>query len=243
MTGRPPPPPIRAVVTDVDGTLTDRSRRLDPRALAAIRELERRAVPVVIATGNVLPIALALQRFLGTSGPIIAENGGLIGWVDGGRLRVERRADRRVALQAWRAVRRAGLPARRLATDRWRVSEVALEPTVAVRAVRRAVGGLPVTVEPTGYAIHLMERGGGKLPSLRHALAAMGLTTGDCAILGDGDNDVAMLRAAGFGISFPSGSRRARSAARLVTRHDYAAGFEEGLKAAGLLAGWSRRGD
>ncbi len=228
-------------MTDVDGTITDAERRLDPRALAAVRRLEASGVPVVLATGNVLPIALAIQRLVGTSGPVIAENGGVVCFEDRGKVRVVLRARRAVAVRAFRAARAAGLPVRRLFTDRWRRSEVGLEPTVSVAAIRRAVRGIPVTVEATGYAIHLMERGAGKLPSVRFALADRGLTPADCVILGDGDNDVAMLRAAGFGVSFPSASARARAAATLVTRRNYAAGFEEGLKASGFLGGASSR--
>ncbi len=228
--------PLRGVVTDVDGTLTDAHRRLDPNALAAVHRLERRGIPVTIATGNVLPVALALWRFVGATGPIVAENGGLIFRPKGSGGRVERCADRGVALRAYRAVRAAGIPAKRLFTDRWRESEVALEPTVSVGAVRAAVRGIPVTVESTGYALHLMQRGVGKLPSLVRALRELGLAPADCVILGDGDNDVAMLRAAGFGVSFPSASPRARAAARYVTRSDYSAGFEQGLKRSGILA-------
>jgi phosphoglycolate phosphatase len=231
-----PSPGLRAVVTDVDGTLTDAERRLDPRAFAAVRRLESSGVPVTLATGNVLPLAFALHRFLGTSGPIVAENGGIVCWPRTTGAVVERRADRRVAMRAWRALRSSGLPAQRLFTDRWRETEVALEQNVPVAAVRRAVRSVPVTVESTGYAIHLIERGVGKLPSLVHALSRVGLAPAQCVILGDGDNDVAMLRAAGFGVSFPSASRRARAAATFVTRRDYAGGFEEGLKASRLLA-------
>jgi hypothetical protein len=214
-------------VTDVDGTLTDEGRRLDPVAVRSVRRVEDRGFPVVLATGNVLPIALALYRSLGLSGPIVAENG---------RDVVARLADPLVAREAFEALVRAGLPVRRLFTDRWRESEVALEPTVAVAKVRRCLEGLPVHVESTGYAIHLMEQGAGKLPALVRALAYLGLAPSDCVILGDGDNDVRMLRAAGFGVSFASGSPRARRAARYVTRASYAAGFVEGLKASGILA-------
>jgi phosphoglycolate phosphatase len=228
---------FRAVVTDVDGTLTDEGRRLDPLAIRYLRRVEDRGVPVLLATGNVLPISLALYRSLGLSGPIVAENGGLLyrRGPDGGDV-VERLADPAVAREAFDALVRAGLPVRRLFTDRWRESEVALEPTVSVRAVRRALAGRPVHVESTGYAIHLMERGAGKLPALRKALASLGLSPRDCVILGDGDNDVRMLRAAGFGVSFSSASPRARRAARYVARASYAAGFVEGLKASGILA-------
>ncbi len=226
----------RAVVTDVDGTLTNADRRLDLRAADLVRRLERRGIPVVLATGNVLPIALALHRSLGLSGSIVAENGGLVYYRDArGRERVERLTDRRVALAAFRKLRAAGLPVRRLFTDRWRESEVAVEPNVSVAAVRRVLGRNGVDVESTGYALHLMESGGGKLPGLLRSLAPLGLTPRDCVILGDGDNDVAMLRAAGFGVSFPSASPRARRAARYVTRAEFASGFVEGLKTSGIL--------
>jgi phosphoglycolate phosphatase len=233
--------PYRAVVTDVDGTLTGPDRRLDPRATAAVRELESHGVPVVLATGNVLPIALALHRSLGLSGPIVAENGGLVCAQVDGRERVTRLADRGSAWSAYLALRRQGLPVRRLFTDRWRETEVALEPNVPIARIRRALVGRPVRVEVigTGYAVHLMEPGAGKLPGLRHALRPLGLTPADCVVCGDGDNDVAMLRASGFGVSFASGSPRARRAARYVARSSFAAGFVEGLKASGLFA---RRG-
>jgi phosphoglycolate phosphatase len=191
---------------------------------------------VVLATGNVLPIALALHRSLGLTGPIVAENGGLVWWKDrAGTDHVRRLADQRVALAAYRRIVRAGLPVRRLFTDRWRETEVALEPTVSVAAVRRALGHRSLTVESTGFAVHLMEAGCGKLPALASVLAPLGLTLKEAVVLGDGDNDVPMLRAAGFGVSFPSGSARARAAASFVSRRSYAGGFVEGLKASGLL--------
>ncbi|MGI0129494.1 MAG: phosphoglycolate phosphatase [Thermoplasmata archaeon] len=230
-------PRFRAVVSDVDGTLTDAERRLDPRAVDAVHRLESRGIPVVLATGNVLPIALALHRSLDLSGPIVAENGGLIYRRTDGEHRIERLADRRVALAAYRALVAAGLPVRRLFTDRWRETEVALEPTVPVDQIRRTLRARSIDVAAigTGYAVHLMERGAGKVPALRKALRSIGLSLAECVVLGDGDNDVGMLRAAGFGVSFASASPAARRAARYVTRSLFADGFVEGLKASGML--------
>jgi phosphoglycolate phosphatase len=236
--GRPRQPParFRLVVTDVDGTLTDASRRLDPEAVRTVRAVEDAGIPVVLATGNVLPIALALHRSLGLTGPIVAENGGLVWWKDSaGRDRVRRLADRRIALAAYRSLRRSGLPVRRLFTDRWRETEVALEANVAVARLRRVLRGRPLTVESTGFAIHLMEAGAGKVTALARVLAPLGLTLADAVVLGDGDNDVGMLRAAGYGVSFPSGSPAARAAARYITRRSYARGFGEGIKRSGVL--------
>lgn len=229
-----PAAPVRwkALVTDVDGTLTDERRRLDPAAADAVRALEEGGIPVVLATGNVLPIALALHRSLGLSGPIVAENGGLLYDRKDGRERVTRLCSRRPALAAYRRLLAAGIPATRLFTDRWRETEVALEPTVAVARVRRVLAGTGVSVESTGYALHLMTRGNGK----RRALDRLGYRLSDCLVTGDGDNDVEMLSAAGFGMSFANGSPRAKRAARYVARSGYAAGFVEALKRAGVLA-------
>lgn len=229
------PTTLRALVTDVDGTLTDAERRLDPEAIRALRGLSGRGWPVILATGNVLPIALALHRSLGLRGPIVAENGGLLYHRDSeGVDRVIKLADRHVALRAYRAALRRGVPLRRLFTDRWRETEVGLEPTVSARRLRTVLADQPVTVESTGYALHIMEQGAGKLPALERALRPLKLRPRDCIIAGDGDNDIPMLRAAGVSISFPTGSLGARRAAGLVTRAPYARGFVEALMRLGV---------
>jgi len=227
-------PPLRALVTDVDGTLTDHDRRLEPTTIDAVHALRARGWPVVLATGNVLPIALALHRTLGLDGPIVAENGGILYRGPPGHETVIRLTDQAPALAAYRRLRAAGLPVRRLFTDRWREAEVALYPTVALGRIRAALDGFPITVESTGYAIHLMAPGGGKLPALERALEELDLGLDACVVLGDGDNDVAMLRRAGWAVSFPNGSARARRAADFVTRASCGRGFVEALKHLGV---------
>lgn len=233
-------PPVesrwRAVITDVDGTLTDSERRLDPAAVELVHTLSGRGIPVILATGNVLPIALGLSRSLGLSAPIVAENGGILYYPNHYGNRVFRLANPAVALKAYRLLRRRGLAVRRLFTDRWRESEVALDTRVSLRRIQAALADTPVHVESTGYAIHLMERGAGKLPAVRRALAMVGRSLGESIVLGDGDNDVDMLRAAGWSVSFPSASPKARAAAHYVTHANFTQGFIEGVKASGILS-------
>ncbi|MCI4353385.1 MAG: HAD hydrolase family protein [Thermoplasmata archaeon] len=204
-------------------------------ALAAVRRMTEAGVPVLLATGNVLPIALALHRFLGLDTPIIAENGGVLYHRSGGREVVEHLADRRIALAAYRSLVRAGLPVHRLFTDRWRETEVAVEEGLPERRIRAVLRGQPVLVESTGFAVHLLQRGAGKLPALRRALGHMGLIPGDCMAVGDGNNDVAMLRASAWAVTFPSGSARARRVADYVTRAEYGRGFVEAVIHAGVV--------
>lgn len=227
------PPSLRAIATDIDGTITDVHRRIYAPALAWLRRLEHRKVPIFLATGNVLPIALAYHRLLGLTAPIVAEGGGLI--CEPARGRVTRLADREIALRALRKLRRAGISATPLFTDRWRETEVALEPQLDVGAARRALRGYPVDVIPTGYAVHLIERGCGKLPALTRVLKGYGLTPADCLIAGDGENDVEMLRAAGWAVSFRGADRLARAAADYVASSGNARGLVEALKRAHVL--------
>ncbi len=217
----------------MDGTLTDSQRRMDFGALRAIRSLSDRGVPVIFATGNVLPVVLGLYRFLGLSTPIIAENGGLVYFPDDRIVRLARRAP------AWKAYLslRKELPVRTLFTDRWRETEVALEPTVPAEEVASRVAPLGIKVEHTGFAIHLFQPTAGKLAAARIALEGLGLSLEDCLFAGDGDNDVELLRAVGVGVSFPDASPRARAAADYVTRARRGAGFLEALKRFGLMPG------
>ncbi|MGI0054182.1 MAG: HAD hydrolase family protein [Thermoplasmata archaeon] len=226
---------LRAVVTDIDGTLTNEAHRLDPAALEVVHRLVDRRIPVLLATGNVLPVALGIYRSLGLSSPVIAENGGVLYVPSRSGDRVERLGDRALAERAYRRLVRSGLPVRRLFTDRWRESEVALDTSVPVRTIRSVLRHDPIQVQGSGFAIHLMSPKMGKLPALRRALAGLHLEPSDCLVLGDGDNDVEMLKAAGWSVSFPNGSRAARAAAAYVTRRNHSKGFVEGVKSSGIL--------
>jgi hypothetical protein len=228
-------PTVRAIVIDIDGTVTDTHRRLHPPAIDQLHRLDRRGVPIVIATGNVLPIALALYRFLGLRGPIVAENGGLLyeRRADGDHVR--RLADMGVALRAYRALARAGLKPRRLFTDRWRESEVGLEDTFDVARARAVLRRHPVDVVSSGFAIHLIQRGVGKLSTLGRALEPYGLTPSDCMVAGDGENDIPMLAAAGWAVSFADAHPKARAVADFVSRRPSGLGLVEALKRARVL--------
>jgi hydroxymethylpyrimidine pyrophosphatase-like HAD family hydrolase len=52
---------VELVVTDLDGTFWYHDQRVDPKVLAAVAELERRGVPLLVATG---------RRLASTRGPL-----------------------------------------------------------------------------------------------------------------------------------------------------------------------------
>ncbi len=223
--------PIRAIIVDVDGTLTDHDRMLHFEAARTLREINARGMPVILATGNVLPVTLGLQRFLGLHGPIIADNGGLVYFNEE---RIVHLARREVALRAYEHLRQH-LPVRPLFTDRWRETEVALVPDHPVEAIEPLVRGMGVRVESTGFAIHLFEPSAGKLPAARIALEPSGIGVEECLVAGDGDNDVDLMRAASVSVTFPEAMPKARAAADYVTTQSDGAGILEALARFGVI--------
>src|SRR5215213_6644379 len=71
-------PPIRAVLTDVDGTLVTKDKVLTPRAQAAVHELQERGVLFAITSGRPPRGMRMLVEPLRMTGPMAAFNGGII---------------------------------------------------------------------------------------------------------------------------------------------------------------------
>jgi Cof subfamily protein (haloacid dehalogenase superfamily) len=74
---------IKAICTDIDGTLLDRRRELSPRTIAAIRRLDNR-IPVILASSRMPSAMRHLQEELGIlNHPMICFNGGYVLLYDG----------------------------------------------------------------------------------------------------------------------------------------------------------------
>lgn len=66
---------IKAISVDIDGTITYPDRRLHEKALEAIRLAESLGVPVMLVTGNTVQFGEAAAILIGTSGPVVGEDG------------------------------------------------------------------------------------------------------------------------------------------------------------------------
>ncbi len=69
---------FRAVALDVDGTITDETHQVRPRAIEAIRWLESIGVPVIIVTGRRSNLVFDLARACGIARPMVSDNGSVI---------------------------------------------------------------------------------------------------------------------------------------------------------------------
>lgn len=221
---------IKAVVVDVDGTLTDRNKVMFTSGIEALRRVQERGVPVSIASGNVLPVAYGLSTYLGLGGPIIAENGGIVSY----REEIYELFSRDLPDRALEHLRR-NMEVEELFTSHWRRTEVGLRRSVDIGRVRELLRDWDVVVECTGFAIHIMNPGHGKGAGVRRMAELLGISTKDVAAFGDADNDVSMFRECGHSVAVGSASPAAKAAAGYVSPYDHAEGVIDGLTQLGLL--------
>ena len=212
---------IKAFATDVDGTITDGKRHLYLRAIEGIRLLEKKGIPVILATGNVEPITKGLAVYVGTSGPIISENGGIISY-NGKR---ELLANREKPDMAYAYVS-AHLPVKKTDTDLWRLTEIALlmnSPVEKIRELLRDYEG--VEVNTTGFAIHIYNSGINKGRALKEALSLLGIDLKDVAAIGDSENDIEMIERAGLGVAVENATSGLKKKADIVLTKGGGEGF------------------
>lgn len=77
---------VRLVAIDLDGTLLDSERQVPEQNRWAVRELVRRDIRVVLASGRMHRTILPFSRQLGLQEPIISYNGGLVIDVETGEM-------------------------------------------------------------------------------------------------------------------------------------------------------------
>lgn len=219
---------MRAVVVDIDGTLTDDSRRMSLEAVSALRRVEDSGVVVMLASGNVLPVAYAVSTYMGFKGPIVAENGGVVChgqkvWVLG---------DPAAPMEAWDLVRKAFPSAQRLFTDRWRETEVGLreDDGLDLERVREVLSGLRVDVQTTGWAVHIMSEGMDKSVGVAKACEIVGLDIRRAAAIGDSENDMRMMDECGWGVAIGNADERTKASASHVTEGEHGEGVVEALR-------------
>ena len=221
---------VKAIAVDIDGTLTDDSKRVSCAATEALRRQVDNGIVVMVVTGNVLPIAYALRQYLGFNGPVIAENGGIVSREEevhylGSKTEPQKAFDQ---LSKFMKVER-------LFSDRWRETEVALKPKYDIEQVRKFTRGFDVKVFTTGWAIHITQKDTDKENGLAYVCKNwLKLSIDDVAAIGDSDNDINMITKAGYGITLSNGSQNCKDRADYVASKPHGDGVVEALKWLGL---------
>jgi phosphoglycolate phosphatase (TIGR01487 family) len=222
---------LKALLTDIDGTITDPTRRIHTGSVERIRGLLDQGVEVVLASGNTSCSMETLCKMIGTHGTFIAENGGVFRVGYKGTLHIK--GDQSVcrkALETLQAHYRALGTELELFSPTYRFSDLAFARTVPAEEVKAILRDHPVQVIDTGYAIHLQVPGIDKGTALVALAEEIGMSPGDFFAIGDSVNDIQMLTTAGVGVTVANAHPDTKAVAQYVAKKRYGEGFVEAVE-------------
>jgi phosphoglycolate phosphatase (TIGR01487 family) len=218
-------PPL---AVDIDGTLTDDRRTVDPRPMAVLQDWP---APVAIATGKSFPYPVALCEFFGLEQTVIAENGGVVLAGREGSVHFEGDPDaaRAAAADLEAAGQDLGWGEADL-VNRWRETEVAVSRDVPKPAVEAAATEHGLIVLDTGFAYHVTSPDVSKGRGLARLATELGREVGDFVAVGDSENDAPMFERVDRAVAVANADEAAKAAADHVTDAANADGFLEAVE-------------
>ncbi|MGP8323988.1 MAG: phosphoglycolate phosphatase [Methanosarcinaceae archaeon] len=216
---------FKAIVLDIDGTITHKDRRLNLRTAELLYTLD---IPVVLATGNISCYAQAAAKLIGLGGQVIAENGGVI--LTGYYTEPIVSDNIGECEKAFQFLSKYYDLTKFDPDDR--KTEIALIRNFDMGQARALLKeqNFEVEIIDTKYAIHIKSNKINKSTGLKIISKLMGLTPVDFVAIGDSANDAEMIRSAGLGITVANGDAEAKKAADKVTKASFGDGTVEAIE-------------
>jgi len=216
---------IKAVATDVDGTLTDCEDYICVEAITAIRELEAKGIKVILCSGNALCVVKALARYMGCTGPTVSENGAVVEYKAKMRILGEKGAARRVVQELKDAY---GSEIRESWSNKYRFVDMAIQWSLDIKKLRAIVKKYKgMKVIDSGFAYHILDEKIDKGTGLLRAIKLLKLNPSEVAGVGDSITDLEMLRVCGFKGVVANGDPRIKEIADYVAEEEFGKGFAE----------------
>ncbi len=219
---------IKGIALDIDGTITHENRQLDLTAVEAIRKAEKSDLPIILATGNILCYSKATSTLVGTTGPLIAEDGGIVydnkneeEHVLGGTEKVNKGI--KLLEEKYDNIQHTS-------TSDERKTGRTLERTISPEKITKIFqkNNLELTAVDSGFAIHIKDPTTNKGDALEKTASLHECSLSEIAAMGDGENDIEMLKKVKHSFT-PS---NANSKVKQVTSHVMNGPRGEGVKEA-----------
>ena len=228
---------ISAVAVDIDGTITNSKRELCISAIIALREVEKKGIPVIIVTGNVLNFAYATATLIGCSGGLVCENGGIIYKKNQNNNKYQKLGDRTYIDLADAHIREKLDKKYELihsSDDEFRLSERAYYKTIKTEIVLDAIKDFKyldkIHIYDSGFAIHITNKNINKGNSLKILCENNNIDINKVLAIGDSGNDKEFIECAGFKVALKNSDNYLKEISDYTCENKYGDGVKEALE-------------
>lgn len=232
---------IKAIAVDIDGTITDSNRKICISAIEAIRAAEKIGIPTIIVTGNIFFYATATATLIGTTGGIVAENGGVISEVDSegiekikvlGNFQKTAKAFKYLDSEVKKKYKDYEL--KKVDDSESRLSEIAIYRTIDEEILKNILKESPekfgVEVYDTQFAIHITDINVNKGSSLENVAKKSGFNVDEIMGIGDSENDIEFLKVCGLKVAVANADKILKETADYVCKNEYGDGVKEAIE-------------
>ena len=200
--------PIESIAVDIDGTITDETRKICISAIEALRKAEDKGIPTIIVTGNVVNYAYACEVLIGCSGGLVAENGGIVFKEGENNNAVETMVERDFVTSAENHLKeKLGEEFEKHAShdNMYRLTETVFYKTIEKQVLENALKDFKyideLEIYDSGFALHITDKRVNKGTSLKYLCERNGINMENVMAIGDSQNDEDFLKEVGYKIA------------------------------------------
>ena len=228
---------IEAIAVDIDGTLTDSTRKLCISAIEALRKAEEAGIPTIIVTGNVVNYAYAIEVSIGCSGGLVAENGGIVFKEGENNNAVETMVERDFVTSAEKHLKeKLGEKFDKHAShdNMYRLTETVFYKTLARSELEEALKDFKyieqLELYDSGFALHITDKRVNKGTSLKYLCERNGINMDNVMAIGDSQNDEDFLKQAGYKIAVGNAEDKLKQISTYTCENNFGDGVAEAIE-------------
>ena len=228
---------IEAIAVDIDGTITDETRKICISAIEALRKAEEKGIPTIIVTGNVVNYAYACEVLIGCSGGLVAENGGVVFKEGENNNAVETLVERDFVTSAENHLKeKLGLEFEKHAShdNMYRLTETVFYKTIDKTVLENALKDFEyldeLEIYDSGFALHITDKRVNKGTSLKYLCHRNGINMENVMAIGDSQNDEDFLREVGYKIAVGNADDKLKEISTYTCEKLFGDGVKEAIE-------------
>ena len=228
---------IEAIAVDIDGTITDDTRKICISAIEALRKAEKAGIPTIIVTGNVVNYAYATEVLIGCSGGIVCENGGVVFKEGENNNAVETLVERDFVNSAESHLKEKlgkSFDIHASHDNMYRLTETVFYKTLAREDLEEALKDFKYLEEleiyDSGFALHVTDKRVNKGTSLKYLCERNGINMKNVMAIGDSQNDEDFLKQVGYRIAVGNAEDRLKEISTYTCEKKYGDGVAEAIE-------------